>query len=93
MGVIAGASLGGVLGIFLAAPTLSTLRILGSYIYRKLLDIDPAVVVREPAKPPPLPTPRERLRAIRADLDTVRNEIERKLGGEYELDEPEDSAD
>jgi predicted PurR-regulated permease PerM len=93
MGVIAGASLGGVLGIFLAAPTLSTLRILGSYIYRKLLDIDPAVVVREPAKPPPLPTPRERLRAIRADLDTVRNEIERKLGGEYELDEPADSAD
>jgi predicted PurR-regulated permease PerM len=93
MGVIAGASLGGVLGIFLAAPTLSTLRVLGSYTYRKLLDIEPAVVVREPAKPPPPPTPRERLKAIQADLDTVRNEIERKLRGEYELDEPEDSAD
>jgi predicted PurR-regulated permease PerM len=93
MGVIAGASLGGVLGILLAAPTLSTLRVLSSYIYRKLLDIEPAVVVREPTKPPPPPTPRERLTAIRADVSTVRTEIERKLRGEYESDEPEDSAD
>ncbi|NIO71700.1 MAG: hypothetical protein GTN71_22390 [Anaerolineae bacterium] len=93
MGVIAGASLGGVLGILLAAPTLSTLRVLGSYIYRKLLDIEPAVVVKEPAEPPPPPTPQERLRAIRADVSTVRSEIERKLRGEHEPDEPEDSAD
>ena len=93
MGVIAGASLGGVLGIFLAAPTLSTLRALGGYIYRKLLDIEPAVVVKEPAKPPPPPTPRERLMAIRGEVSTVRGEIERKLRGEYEPDEPEDSAD
>jgi len=93
MGVIAGASLGGVLGIFLAAPTLSTLRVLSSYIYRKLLDIEPAVVVKEPAKPPPPPTPRERLTAIRGEVSTVRNEIERKLRGEYEPDEPEDSVD
>jgi predicted PurR-regulated permease PerM len=93
MGVIAGASLGGVLGILLAAPTLSTLRVLSSYIYRKLLDIEPAVVVKEPTKPPPPPTPRERLTAIRADVSTVRTEIERKLRGEYESDEPEDNAD
>ena len=93
MGVIAGASLGGVLGIFLAAPTLSTLRVFSSYIYRKLLDIEPAVVVKEPAKPPPPPTPRERLTAIRGEVSTVRNEIERKLRGEYEPDEPEDSVD
>jgi predicted PurR-regulated permease PerM len=93
MGVIAGASLGGVLGIFLAAPTLSTLRVFSSYIYRKLLDIEPAVVVKEPAKPPPPPTPRERLMAIRGEVSTVRNEIERKLRGEYEPDEPEDSVD
>jgi len=92
MGVIAGASLGGLLGIFLAAPTLSTLRVLSSYVYRKLLDIEPAVV-KEPAKPPPPPTPRERLMAIRGEVSTVRIEIERKLRGEYEPDEPEDSAD
>ena len=88
MGVITGASLGGFLGIFLAAPTLSTLRVLSSYIYRKLLDIEPAVVVKEPAKPPPPATPRERLMAIRADVSTVRSEIERKLRGEREPDEP-----
>ncbi len=93
MGVIAGASLGGVLGILLAAPTLSTLRALGGYIYRKLLDIEPAMVVKEPPEPPPPPSPRERLRAIRADVSIVRNEIERKLKGEHESDEPEDSAD
>jgi len=93
MGVIAGASLGGVLGIFLAAPTLSTLRVLGSYIYRKLLDIAPAVVVKEPAKPSPPPTPQERLTALRADVSTVRSEIERKLRREHEPDEPENSAD
>ena len=93
MGVIAGASLGGVLGIFLAAPTLSTLRVLGGYIYSKLLDIEPAVVVKGPAKPPPRPTPRERLTAIRDDVSIVRNEIERKLKGEHEPNEPEDSAD
>lgn len=93
MGVIAGASLGGVLGILLAAPTLSTLRVLSSYIYHKLLDIEPAVAVKEPAKPPPPPTPRERLEAIRGEVSTVRIELERKLRGEREPDEPEDSAD
>jgi predicted PurR-regulated permease PerM len=92
MGVIAGASLGGVLGILLAAPTISTLRVLSSYVYRKLLDIEPAVVVREPTKPPPPPTPRERLIAIRDEVSTVRTEIERKLKGEGEPDEPEDNA-
>ena len=93
MGVIAGASLGGVLGILLAAPTLSTLRALSSYVYRKLLDIEPAVVVREPTELPPPPTPRERLIAIRDEVSTVRTEIERKLKGEDESDEPQDSAD
>jgi predicted PurR-regulated permease PerM len=93
MGVIAGASLGGVLGILLAAPTLSTLRVLSGYVYSKLLDIEPAAVVKEPAKPPPPPTPRERLMAIRTDVSTVRSELERKLRGEYEPHEPEDSAD
>ncbi len=93
MGVIAGASLGGVLGIFLAAPTISTLRVLGGYVYRKLLDIEPAVVMREPTRLPPPPTPRERLIAIRDEVSTVRVEIERKLKGEDESDEPEDKAD
>jgi len=41
MGILVGASVGGLLGIFLAAPTISSLRVLGRYIYANLLDEDP----------------------------------------------------
>ena len=41
IGVIAGASFAGILGMFLAAPLIASLRILGSYIYCKLLDLEP----------------------------------------------------
>jgi predicted PurR-regulated permease PerM len=47
VGLIAGASIGGVLGLLLAAPTLSSLRVLGSYIYRRLLDLEPYVLPQE----------------------------------------------
>ncbi len=39
--ILAGASLAGVLGIILAAPTVASLRIFGQYIYGKLMDRDP----------------------------------------------------
>ncbi len=38
IGVLAGASLGGALGVILAAPIIASLRVLGQYIYGKLLD-------------------------------------------------------
>ena len=38
MGALAGASVAGVLGILLAAPTLATARLFISYVYAKLLD-------------------------------------------------------
>lgn len=41
LGIIAGSSLAGVLGIILAAPTVASLRIFGQYIYGKLMDRDP----------------------------------------------------
>jgi len=41
IGVIAGASLAGILGMFVAAPFLATLRVIGNYIYSKLLDLEP----------------------------------------------------
>ena len=41
VGIIAGTALGGVLGMFMATPTLGTLRVLGRYVHRKLLDMDP----------------------------------------------------
>ena len=37
-GVVIGASVGGVLGAFLAAPVIASLRMLGAYIYNKLID-------------------------------------------------------
>ncbi len=50
--VVAGASLAGILGVFLAAPVLATLRVVGRYAYRKLQDQDPF-----PPKPPKPPEP------------------------------------
>ncbi len=41
LGAIAGASLAGILGILLAAPTIATLRLIGHYAYCKLLDLEP----------------------------------------------------
>lgn len=38
MGALAGASVAGVLGILLAAPTLATVRLFFSYVYAKLMD-------------------------------------------------------
>jgi predicted PurR-regulated permease PerM len=41
IGAIAGASLAGILGILLAAPMLATARVIGRYVYNKMLDLEP----------------------------------------------------
>ena len=41
VGAIAGANLAGILGMFLAAPMLASLRIVGNYVHSKLLDLEP----------------------------------------------------
>lgn len=41
LGIVAGAAVGGVLGVALAAPTIASARILGRYVYANLLDMDP----------------------------------------------------
>jgi hypothetical protein len=41
IGAIMGSSLGGILGAILAAPILATLKLLGSYIWRKFFDLPP----------------------------------------------------
>lgn len=43
IGIIIGASVAGVLGIALAAPTIATLRVIGSYIHAKMFDLEPFV--------------------------------------------------
>ncbi len=54
VGLIVGASVGGVLGLLLAAPTLASLRVLGSYTHRRLLDLEPYILIdgKQPAPPP-----------------------------------------
>ena len=41
VGVLAGAAVGGALGVILAAPVIASVRVLGQYIYGKLSDTDP----------------------------------------------------
>lgn len=43
VGVIMGASLAGLLGAVLAAPVLASLKLYGTYVWRKLLDLPPFV--------------------------------------------------
>ncbi len=45
-GVVVGASVGGVLGAFLAAPIVASLRVVGSYVHAKLLDYPPFLNAR-----------------------------------------------
>ena len=41
LGIVAGASLAGVLGVVLAAPTIASLRVIGRYVYANLVGIEP----------------------------------------------------
>jgi len=79
LGIIIGASVGGVLGIVLAAPTIASLRVIGRYIYAKLFDLDPFPMVGPPVAPkeerqaqaerlaavPPPPSPRMVIERVR----------------------------
>ncbi len=56
--VIMGASLAGILGAVLAAPVVATLKLLGSYAWRKMLDLPPfPAPAPVPATAPPLDLP------------------------------------
>jgi predicted PurR-regulated permease PerM len=53
LGVIVGASVAGVVGVALAAPTIASLRIIMRYIYANLFDLDPFPMVGAPSLPRP----------------------------------------
>jgi predicted PurR-regulated permease PerM len=65
-GVLVGAAAAGVLGVFLAAPVIASLREILGYLYRKVLNVDPF----PPGRPVPVPAGppkaswRERLRGL-----------------------------
>jgi predicted PurR-regulated permease PerM len=50
IGALMGGALAGLLGVLLAAPILATLKLLGTYIWRKMFDLDP---FPEPDESPP----------------------------------------
>jgi len=56
LGIVTGAVLAGVLGILLAAPTISSARVVGRYFYANLFDMEPFPV----SVAPPLPAPDSR---------------------------------
>ncbi len=92
VGIVLGASLAGILGIFLAAPTLATLRLLLRYAYRKLLDMEPFGEGLTPIPEVELPLPRglvagERVEAILLDLDGTLIETDRALAGGEEREQ------
>jgi len=41
LGIVVGATVAGVLGVVLAAPTIASLRVLGRYVYAHLVEIEP----------------------------------------------------
>jgi predicted PurR-regulated permease PerM len=55
LGIVVGGVLAGVLGIFLAAPTIASARVIGRYIYANLTDQDPFPVQEDATLPPPDP--------------------------------------
>jgi predicted PurR-regulated permease PerM len=55
LGIVAGAVFAGVLGIFLAAPTIASARVLARYIFANLFDQDPFAESVISTLPPPNP--------------------------------------
>lgn len=76
VGALAGARLAGVLGIFLAAPVLATLRVLLGYVYRKLLDLDP-FANPVPSSGPPSPPEGINLRQVTGSISRRLRDIQR----------------
>jgi predicted PurR-regulated permease PerM len=56
LGILAGATLAGVLGVMLAAPTIASLRVLGRYIYAEIVNAEP--FPNEMVEPLPPPDPK-----------------------------------
>jgi predicted PurR-regulated permease PerM len=66
IGIIVGASVGGVLGVALAAPVIASLRIIGRYVYSMLFDLDPFPMVGPPSAPKKVRQAQAKLRAAEA---------------------------
>jgi predicted PurR-regulated permease PerM len=91
VGVVVGGSLGGVLGILLAAPTLATLKVIGRYVFYRIYDRDPFAEPEE-GEPPPRPGLAERahkafLHWVQEKREPEEAELEEAPSEPYEGDE------
>jgi len=85
-GVVMGASLAGIVGILLAAPTLATLRLLARYVYHKLLDQDPFPEEAEPAAgPAPEPQAVAEVATAPSPAAAVDTALEQSHSTEYQI--------
>ncbi len=73
VGAIMGASLGGIIGVLLAAPVMATLKLAGGYAWRKMLDLPPF--------PPPGGKPPEKKSALSLPKFDVRAFFKRSKSG------------
>ncbi|HLB45736.1 MAG TPA: AI-2E family transporter [Anaerolineales bacterium] len=73
VGAIMGASLGGIIGVLLAAPMMATIKLLGGYAWRKMLDLPPF--------PPPGGKPPEKKSALSLPKFDVRAFFKRSKSG------------
>ncbi len=82
VGVVIGASMAGVLGAFLAAPTMATLKILFGYAHARIQDRDPFPISFEEEEAMALaargPSLRQRLRLWRARLSAIWARLSKK---------------
>lgn len=78
-GVIVGASLAGILGMWLAAPMIATLRIVGRYVICRLYDRDPFAETEEE---PELPKPGLLQRAGQVALSQLKDRLEQGAEGD-----------
>jgi len=74
LGLLAGGTLGGVIGMLLAAPVVATLRLLLGYLYYKVIDVQPQAAPVMEAR-----APRRRMDALARRLRAWRESL--PLGG------------
>jgi hypothetical protein len=80
IGILAGGQLAGILGILLAAPTLATFKVLGSYVLNRLYDRDPFPKDDEPLEEekqePTVPRPTMVKQVGAAALEHLQKKVE-----------------
>lgn len=92
IGLLAGGQLAGILGVLLAAPTVATLKVLGTYTLGRLYDKDPFPARSEPRRKvtPKVPKPTAVKKAGTATLKRLQKKVEQAK--EQYLDKPSDST-